>query len=444
MPTNILTPRAGSNLLSLLGDTVRENAARRKDKKLDVHLATQRIADLCAHTSWHAANSRSLLFSAAAADAEQAAEDATALRALLPEAVVAALQALAEHHGWTAINTRRLLLFDAARDRLRARTARSELEALVGTALAEGLDALALHAAWHAANTRSLVWGDAARDAERFASLVVLLPALLRDANLFLNEASRESTPRREASTPRKGSGVLGAIVGARSHTAPTAERERAASASLVEGGGGSGVLGPIVTAWKGVKPSSGGEPCAAFLDAAYATSTIFDPLGSVVAFVKADIKGNADGLSAKAKAHAAATPTLEQLLDAELGEYDSPEAAVATGGSAPCALVWLTRFLRLIEGMLREIMEHPEQPTAVSIMHGYDGALKAHHPWVTQQMVRAGVNAGTRAASTRADFCAKLGQPEDAAVDQMRQLLEHFSPALGRATALLDERGLK
>ena len=93
MPTNILTPRAGSNLLSLLGDTVRENAARRKDKKLDVHLATQRIADLCAHTSWHAANSRSLLFSAAAADAEQAAEDATALRALLPEAVVAALQA---------------------------------------------------------------------------------------------------------------------------------------------------------------------------------------------------------------------------------------------------------------------------------------------------------------------------------------------------------------
>ena len=49
-----------------------------------------------------------------------------------------------------------------------------------------------------------------------------------------------------------------------------------------------------------------------------------------------------------------------------------------------------------------------------------------------------------TRAASTRADFCAKLGQPEDAAVEQMRLLLENFSPALGRATALLDERGLK
>ena len=65
--------------------------------------------------------------------------------------------------------------------------------------------------AGHAAERRLR---PAARDAERFASLVVLLPALLRDASLFLNEASRESTPRREASTPRKGSGVLGAIVG--------------------------------------------------------------------------------------------------------------------------------------------------------------------------------------------------------------------------------------
>ena len=443
MPTNILTPRAGSNLLSLLGDTVRENAARRKDKKLDVHLATQRIADLCAHTSWHAANSWSLLFSAAAADAEQAAEDATALRALLPEAVVAALQALAEHHGWTAINTRRLLLFDAARDRLRARTARS------GSSRSSARRS-------PRASTRSRCTRRGTRRT-RGASCGATpraTPSASRRSSCCCphSSATPASSSTRRAASRRRGARrrrrerarASSARSSAPAGTAPTAERERAASASLVEGGGGSGVLGPIVTAWKGVSPGKGGEPCAAFLDAAYATSTIFDPLGSVVAFVKADIKGNADGLSAKAKAHAAAAPTLEQLLDAELGEYDSPEAAVATGGSAPCALVWLTRFLRLIEGMLREIMEHPEQPTAVSIMHGYDGALKAHHPWVTQQMVRAGVNAGTRAASTRADFCAKLGQPEDAAVEQMRLLLENFSPALGRATALLDERGLK
>ena len=75
--------------------------------------------------------------------------------------------------------------------------------------------------------------------------------------------------------------------------------------------------------------------------------------------------------------------------------------------------------------------MEHPEQPTAVSIMHGYDGALKAHHPWVTQQMVRAGVNMGTRAASTRADFCAKLGQPEEAPSSRCGNSLS-ASPALG------------
>ena len=37
-----------------------------------------------------------------------------------------------------------------------------------------------------------------------------------------------------------------------------------------------------------------------------------------------------------------------------------------------------------------------------------------------------------------------RVDLPEDAAVEQMRQLLENFSPALGRATALLDERGLK
>ena len=54
-------------------------------------------------------------------------------------------------------------------------------------------------------------------------------------------------------------------------------------------------------------------------------------------------------------------------------------------------------------------------------------------------------MRAGVGAAPSRADFLARLGTPDaEVAAAQMRALLEHFSPALRGAIALLVERGIE
>jgi hypothetical protein len=85
------------------------------------------------------------------------------------------------------------------------------------------------------------------------------------------------------------------------------------------------GVLGPIVAAWRAVQHCPQGLPCEQFLAATHATLALFVPLGSAVTFVAADLRNNAEILSANAEktgtapGGAASATTLEQLCDGEL-----------------------------------------------------------------------------------------------------------------------------
>ena len=176
MPTGVLTrARRLEPALAARRHGARPAALR---KEQEARLRRSPPSDrrpLRAHLVARGVDSRSdNLFSAAAADAEQAAEDVTALRALLPEAIGGAAGAGRAPRLDGDQHAAPLALRRGARPAARAHGA-LQLEPLVGAALAEGLAPVCCTCAWYAANTRSLVWGDAARDAERFASLVVLI-----------------------------------------------------------------------------------------------------------------------------------------------------------------------------------------------------------------------------------------------------------------------------
>ena len=465
---------------------------------MDTAAITAALASLCANSAWHAANSRSMLRSDAASDARKAEEDVRTLRELLPATVVEVVRIMAMCASWHASNSRRLVLSHAARDLLRLREAHATLRGLVGGRLADALRSLATHAAWHAANARSLLWSDSARDAAAYDEVVEALPALLLDAcdalqrceSLSDDEVRRMSSfsaaappaaaEKAPAATPRLG--IFSAVAaappvaasprrtstssGTTTTTAATAAPPTVpASSSLRRGGASGGVLGPIIAAWAavgvgGVGGAEGGMACEPFVNATYATLTIFEPLGSAVAFVASDLRGNADRLAAIVAAKQQqptppaepsrvpttttwTTTTLEELCDADVAAAagGDPSALAMADGTAACALTWLCRFLKLIEVFVAELLRDESSAVGACVLVGYEKSLSPHHPWVTRRLVAAGVSA----APLRPDFVAKLGAESDAATtEQMRRLHEHLAPALRGAIQVLVDRKIE
>lgn len=109
--------------------------------------------------------------------------------------------------------------------------------------------------------------------------------------------------------------------------------------------------------------------------------------------------------------------------------------------GTSCCSLTWLCRFLRMLEGLVAALLQGTTE-LGPCVWAGYQAALSPHHPWLTQRLVKAGV----QAAPSRAAFFNSLGVAggEQAGLRQLRELLVHFSPVLDSAVSLLVERGVE
>jgi hypothetical protein len=171
------------------------------------------------------------------------------------------------------------------------------------------------------------------------------------------------------------------------------------------------------------------------FLDAAEATTTLFDLLGSV-AFtpVKNDMLGNITKVRERQKAAPANSATLQSLVKTELAS----KTHKATEG-----LVWLTRGLDFTAQALRADLtnnaavkvteQKPTKELADGFRQGYKNTLAPHHGLLIKPIFSAAMSA----TPYRKDFFARLsGEGTDP--ERTREALETWVAALEKRVAIL------
>jgi len=174
------------------------------------------------------------------------------------------------------------------------------------------------------------------------------------------------------------------------------------------------------------------------FLEAAEATTTLFDVLGSV-AFtpVKNDMLGNVKKIRERQLSRPEASTTLQSLVRDELAQK-SPKTHTATEG-----LVWLVRGLDFTAQALRHDLtanagvsanaQKPKQELAESVRAAYKNTLAPHHSFLVKPIFSAAMSA----TPYRKDFYTKMvGSGADA--EKARQAAEAWLSALEERVAIL------
>ena len=187
------------------------------------------------------------------------------------------------------------------------------------------------------------------------------------------------------------------------------------------------------------VKPTSAGDVTVVpFLKASYAIITIFDAIPGM-GMVKSDMIGNTDKLW---KCLRTGSETMQELCDGELEALDgNADKARAVEGSACNSALWLTRALRLIEGILKELVRSMEMSLKDCCLNAYARSLKRHHNMVLKRVFSVAVNA----APERAVFMSKLSPaPEADALKTMSKLLPAFSKTLNGIEGYLRKQGIE
>jgi len=174
-----------------------------------------------------------------------------------------------------------------------------------------------------------------------------------------------------------------------------------------------------------------------AFLDAAEATTTLFDLLGSV-AFtpVKNDMIGNINKVRERHQASPHTSTTLQSLVKSELAS----KSHRATEG-----LLWLTRGLDFTSQALRADLtsnaaisaahHKPNKELADGFRTSYKNTLAPHHSFLVKPVFSAAMSA----TPYRRDFYVRLcGEGTDPEVS--KEALELWVAALEERVAILNE----
>ena len=172
------------------------------------------------------------------------------------------------------------------------------------------------------------------------------------------------------------------------------------------------------------------------FLDAAEATTTLFDLLGSI-AFtpVKNDMLGNVNKVRERQKTAPAGSTTLQQLAKTELAS----KSHKATEG-----LLWLTRGLDFTAQALRADLtnnasikateQKPTKELSEGFRAGYKNTLAPHHGLLIKPIFSAAMGA----TPYRRDFYARLSGEGTDADTSTRAALEQWVAALEKRVAIL------
>ena len=207
----------------------------------------------------------------------------------------------------------------------------------------------------------------------------------------------------------------------------------------LIGGTDGTGALGPpprdkmtrpildeVDAKLRHVRTTSRGAPCQEFLSASYAIITIFDALTGMQ-MVKKDMIGNCDKIW---KLQTKERRTLQQMCDDEIDALNGDaDAARKKDGSVCNSLLWLKRALRLVEGILQELVRDTKKKLKDCVTASYARSLKRHHNMVMKGVFGAAVNA----APDRAAFVKKLAPrlSEAAALKTVARLVVDFGKPL-------------
>jgi hypothetical protein len=115
---------------------------------------------------------------------------------------------------------------------------------------------------------------------------------------------------------------------------------------------------------------------------------------------VKSDMECNIAKIRANVTKRGGST-SLQQMIDDEL-KGGLPAAEAAAGGAhdatTACALTWLKRALRLVEGLLRGLVEDKTKDLGTCANDSYNVALYPYHSWAAYAGVKVRARTGQAA----------------------------------------------
>lgn len=113
---------------------------------------------------------------------------------------------------------------------------------------------------------------------------------------------------------------------------------------------------------------------------------------------------------------------TLEHLVKNEGSPGEKKRTATE-------GLMWLLRGLQFTLAALRRSLDNPDEELSVSFTKAYEATLSKHHSFV----VRPVFSVAMKACPYRKDFYAKLGEPADKVVVQLKAWLDALEKILDR-----------
>lgn len=175
------------------------------------------------------------------------------------------------------------------------------------------------------------------------------------------------------------------------------------------------------------------------FLDATEAVVNLFDLLGSsAFSIVQNDMNGNITvrrstfsatnaNPAQKVRTRLLSTgPDMSGTLEHLVKNEGSPDEKKRT---ATEGLMWLLRGLQFTLAALRRSLDNPNEELSVSFTKAYETTLSKHHSFV----VRPVFSVAMKACPYRKDFYAKLGEPADKVVVQLKAWLDALEKILDR-----------
>ena len=176
----------------------------------------------------------------------------------------------------------------------------------------------------------------------------------------------------------------------------------------------------------KKVRIRTNDMPSREFLLAAYVMVTIFDVMPGM-GVVKSDIQGNIDKIWRR---QTSSSVPLLQMCDDEISALDGDVSrARQRDGSVCTSLLWLKRALRLVEGILQQLVRHAGKSLRECANAAYASSLRLHHNFVMRSTFSVALNA----SPSRAEFMRKLSDETEA------DTLKTISRVVPSFTKLLD-----
>eukprot|EP00798_Chlamydomonas_sp_ICE-L_P022696 gene22696-29851_t len=154
----------------------------------------------------------------------------------------------------------------------------------------------------------------------------------------------------------------------------------------------------------------------------------IFDKLGAVLAFAKADMVIKCASLRSVADK----CPTLKDIYEA-----DKATKTLTKKGSNARNLHRLTGVLSFLRLLLMKLIEDPVCTTGTAASYAYEQALAPAHTF----MIKSAVRAGMYVLPGRVAFMASLGVTDDSARESANTLVISAQPVVDAVLGLYKEK---